>query len=90
MDEQRGMIVMVGVCAAVLLIGAVRRKREWLLNLVLRAVMGTLAVTVINFCMTKAGMTVLVGVNPLSVLTSAFLGFPGVAALYGIQFYQLL
>lgn len=90
MEGQRGIIMIVGVCAAILLIGAVRRKVEWLLNLVLRAVLGTLAVAMVNVWMTEAGMTVLVGVNPISVLTSAFLGFPGLAALYGIQFYQLL
>lgn len=90
MEGQRGIIMIVGVCAAILLIGAVRRKAEWLLNLVLRAVLGTLAVAMVNVWMTEAGMTVLVGVNPISVLTSAFLGFPGLAALYGIQFYQLL
>lgn len=90
MEGQRGIIMIVGVCAAILLIGAVRRKAEWLLNLVLRAVLGTLAVAMVNVWMTEAGLTVLVGVNPISVLTSAFLGFPGLAALYGIQFYQLL
>lgn len=90
MEGQKGIILIVGVCAAILLIGAVRRKAEWLLNLVLRAVLGTLAVAMVNVWMTEAGMTVLVGVNPISVLTSAFLGFPGLAALYGIQFYQLL
>lgn len=90
MEGQRGIVVIVGVCALILLISAVRRKAEWLLNLVLRAVLGTLAVAMVNVWMTEAGMTVLVGVNPISVLTSAFLGFPGLAALYGIQFYQLL
>lgn len=90
MEGQRGIVVIVGVCALILLISAVRRKAEWLLNLVLRAVLGTLAVAMVNVWMTEVGMTVLVGVNPISVLTSAFLGFPGLAALYGIQFYQLL
>ena len=40
--------------------------------------------------METAGMTVVVGVNPVTLLTSAFLGFPGLAALYGVQFYKLL
>lgn len=90
MNSQTGVIAIVGVCALILLMGAVRKKKEWLLNLVLRTVFGTLAVLSVNMMMEKAGMTVVVGVNPVTLLTSAFLGFPGLAALYGVQFYKLL
>lgn len=90
MNGQTGVIAIVGVCALILLMGAVRKKKEWLLNLVLRTVLGTLAVLSVNMMMEKAGMTVVVGVNPVTLLTSAFLGFPGLAALYGVQFYKLL
>lgn len=90
MNSQTGVIAIVGVCALILLMGAVRKKKEWLLNLVLRTVLGTLAVVTVNMMMETAGMTVVVGVNPVTLLTSAFLGFPGLAALYGVQFYKLL
>ncbi len=90
MNSQTGVIAIVGVCALILLMGAVRKKKEWLLNLVLRTVFGTLAVLSVNMMMEKAGMTVVVGLNPVTLLTSAFLGFPGLAALYGVQFYKLL
>lgn len=90
MNSQTGVIAIVGVCALILLMGAVRKKKEWLLNLVLRTVFGTLAVLSVNMMMEKAGMTVAVGLNPVTLLTSAFLGFPGLAALYGVQFYKLL
>lgn len=90
MNSQTGVIAIVGVCALILLMGAVRKKKEWLLNLVLRTVLGTLAVLSVNMMLEKAGMTVVVGLNPVTLLTSAFLGFPGLAALYGVQFYKLL
>lgn len=90
MNGQTGVIAIVGVCALILLMGAVRKKKEWLLNLVLRTVLGTLAVVTVNMMMETAGMTVVVGVNLVTLLTSAFLGFPGLAALYGVQFYKLL
>lgn len=90
MNGQAGVIAIVGVCALILLMGAVRKKKEWLLNLVLRTVLGTLAVVTVNTMMERAGMTVVVGLNPVTFLTSAFLGFPGLAALYGVQFYKLL
>lgn len=90
MNNQMGMLLIVGVCAGALLIGAMRRRMEWLLNFVLRAVIGTLAIFLVNLGLQKMGMTSGVGLNPITVLTSGLLGFPGLAALYGIHFYKTL
>ena len=77
-------------CMVVLLIGALRRKLEWLLNFVMRGVLGAVAIYFINMVLHTFGVSTLVGVNFTSVLTSAFLGIPGIAALYGIAFYHSL
>lgn len=90
MNGQTGTLLIVGVCAGVLLIGAMRRRVEWLLNFVLRTVLGTLAILLLNAGMKKLGIESGVGVNPITVLTSGLLGFPGVAVLYGVQFYKAL
>lgn len=90
MNKETGILMIVGVCAGVLLFGAMRRRLEWLLNFVLRAVLGTLAIFLINACMERFGMTSGVGLNPVTVLTSGLLGFPGLAMLYGIHFYKTL
>lgn len=84
------MFLLVGVCAAVLLIGALKRHSLMLINLVLRCVTCTLAIFFINLLLEKIGITGSVGINPVSVLTCTILGFPGLAALYGIYFYKVL
>lgn len=89
-NSQTGILLIIGVCAGVLLIGAMRHRMEWLLNFVLRAVFGTLAILFINSGLTRMGITGGPGLNPVTVLTSGFLGFPGLAALYGIYFYKSL
>ncbi len=88
MNQNTGILWIVGICAGVLLIGAMRKRTEWLLNFVLRMVLGTLAIFLINSSMQKFGMASGVGLNPATVLTSGILGFPGLAMLYGIYFYK--
>lgn len=88
--SQQGILLMIGVGIIILLLGAWRTKREWLLNLLLRGVLGAVAIYFINLAITGQGYPVLVGVNPATVLTCTVLGFPGLVALYGIQILYLL
>lgn len=90
MGKYVGIILIVAACASVLLIGAMRRKSEWLLNFILRGVLGTIAIYFINTALVSAGIDLGVGINPVTVLTSGILGFPGVLALYGLGIYRLL
>ena len=85
-----GMAAILIVCMIVLGIGAMGRKVEWLINFILRAVMGTVGIYVLNYMLAAREMTVAVGINPLTVLTTGILGFPGVAVLYGIHFFKIL
>lgn len=82
--------MLIGVCAAVLLLISLRNRVEWLLNFILRMVMGCLAILVINASLFNFGISGGIGLNPVTVLTSGILGFPGLAALYGIYFYNIL
>lgn len=77
-------------CAAVLLIGAMRRKLEWLLNVVMRSVLGAIAIYFINSLLAMLGISLGVGINAVTVLTAGILGMPGLLALYGIGIYQLM
>ncbi|MBP3477447.1 MAG: pro-sigmaK processing inhibitor BofA family protein [Lachnospiraceae bacterium] len=79
-----------GVCVIVLLIGAMGRKVEWLVNFILRAVMGTVGIYFLNYLLAAQNISMAVGINPLTVLTSGFLGFPGLIVLYGIHFFKML
>lgn len=63
---------------------------EKLLNCVMRGILGTIAIYFINTALEKMGISLGVGINAVTVLTSGILGFPGLAALYGIGLYKLL
>ncbi len=90
MGNMGGVAAIVVVCLVVLGIGAMGRKVEWLVNFILRAVMGTVGIYAINYILAQRQIQVAVGINPLTILTSGALGFPGVAVLYGIHFFKIL
>ena len=85
-----GVLAILGVCLIVLIIGAMGRKVEWLVNFILRAVMGSIGIYCVNYLLAARQISVAVGINPLTILTSGILGFPGIAVLYGIDFFKML
>lgn len=88
--SQTKILLIMGVCVLVLLALAWRRRLEWLLNLLLRGVLGAVAIYFINLAVAAQGYPALVGINPATVLTCSVLGFPGLAALYGLQALHFL
>ncbi len=64
--------------------------KEWLINVIMRSVLGTIAIYFINSWLGTIGFSVAVGINAFTVLTSGILGLPGLLALYGIGFYHIL
>ena len=85
-----GMAAILFVCIFVLVVGAFGRKIEWLVNFVLRAVIGTVGIYFANSFLMTQNIGISVGINPMTVLTSGILGFPGVIVLYGINFFKVL
>lgn len=63
---------------------------EKVINLVMRSILGTIAIYFVNAALEKAGISLGVGINAVTVLTSGILGFPGLAVLYGIGIYKIL
>lgn len=90
MVNANGVLAILGVCVIVLIIGALGRKVEWLVNFILRAVMGTIGIYCLNYFLAARQISIAVGINPLTILTSGILGFPGIAVLYGIHFFKML
>lgn len=90
MNTATGMLVMAGICVIVLAIGFLKRKAEIILNFCVRAILGVMAIYVINMMLAGAGIKVAAGIGPLSVLTVGSLGTGGLALLYGILFYNML
>lgn len=64
------------------------RKSHIVVNFLIRAVLGCAMIFFVNEFLEFENVTLQVGLNPLTFLTSGFLGTPGVALLYGITFYQ--
>ena len=63
---------------------------EKVINLVMRSILRTIAIYFVNAALEKAGISLGVGINAVTVLTSGILGFPGLLVLYGIGIYKLL
>ncbi len=63
---------------------------EQILNILLRGILGTIAIYFVNFALAAIGISSGVGINAVTVLTSGILGFPGLVALYGIGIYKIL
>ena len=90
MENMGGMAAILGVCLVVLIIGAMGKKVEWLVNFVLRAVMGTIGIYGLNLLLASQQFPVAVGINTLTLLTTGNHGFQGVVVLYGIHFFKIL
>lgn len=90
MGKNLGIIVIVSACVVVLLVGAVKSKMEWMLNIVMRSIWGTIAIHFMNRILASVGISLGVGINALTILTAGILGIPGLLALYGIGIFQLL
>ncbi len=90
MDIGTGAIIIVVVCILILLMGAFKAKMEWIINFILRGVAGTVGIYFINMFLHSQNINAEIGINAVNVLTSGFLGIPGLILLYGIRFYGLL
>ena len=90
MSKSQGMLYLVLVFGIVLMIILFKTKIEFFINLVLRMMMGTVSVCVINGILLSQGVDCGIGVNVLTLGVIGVLGFPGFILLYGMVFYQLL
>lgn len=90
MEKEGWAIIGVIFCAVGLLIIALKRQSEWLLNFIFRGIMGTIGIYVINQIFLWQNMSCEVGINPYTVLTGATFGAPGIILLYGIRLSTIL
>ncbi len=63
---------------------------ERVLNILMRCILGTIGIYFVNMALAGAGISLGVGINAVTVLTSGILGFPGFLGLYGIGIYKSL
>jgi hypothetical protein len=83
-------IIFIGVaiaCLIFILICAIRRRPDLIVNFGLRASIGTLGIYLLDLVLRTKGYHVNVGINGVSVLTNGLLGLPGFILLYGLAVY---
>ncbi|MCI8615144.1 Pro-sigmaK processing inhibitor BofA [Parablautia intestinalis] len=90
MDTNAGIYLIVGILAVVLIIGAMKSRAEWIINFMLRGVLGMMSIYFLNIFLGDVVPGMGIGYNPITFLTTGILGFPGLVVLYGINFYMLL
>lgn len=90
MDYFTGAAMIIFMCIIILCVVSLRKKAEFLLNFLLRGVIGIISIFFINEMMAQQNFSMMVGINPWTALTSATLGLPGVALLYSIHLFKFL
>lgn len=90
MEHGTGMFIIAAACGAVLLIGVMKQRMEWLLNIAMRSILGTIVMYFVNYVLKTAGIILGIGINPVTVLTCGILGFPGILGLYALGIYKFL
>lgn len=83
-------VLVAGSCGLVLLIALLKQRAKIILNFLVRMILGTACIMVLNDLLAAQGISIAVGVNLITLLTTGSLGFSGVALLYGILACQFL
>lgn len=67
-----------------------KKGTKIIVNFLIRGIVGFAIIFFVNEFLDGQGISACVGMNPITFLTSGTFGFPGVALLYGITFYQIM
>lgn len=82
--------VIAGSCALVLCIALLKRRSQLVLNFLVRVALGAVGIIFTNDFLVQQGISIAVGLNPVSLLTVGVLGFGGFALLYAIMASKFL
>jgi len=85
-----GVIAIIVICVFILFIGILKQKVQFVFNFVVRGILGLTTLYFCNGLLKMQGISIGVGINPISFLTIGSLGISGVALLYGILLYKNL
>ncbi|MBQ7067435.1 MAG: pro-sigmaK processing inhibitor BofA family protein [Lachnospiraceae bacterium] len=83
-DEIWGGCFIILICILVLGILFFKNKLEIIMGFIMRGIVGTVTIYGVNQLLFSYGIAQSVGINPLTILTSAVLGIPGVMALFAL------
>jgi len=83
-------IIFIGIavaCIIILIICAIKRRPDLIVNFLLRSSIGTAAICLLDLALSNMGYQMSVGINGITVLTNGLLGLPGFLLLYALSFY---
>ena len=78
------------VTILVILISLLKYKAKLLLCVLVRMILGGISIYFINLALGQNGISTIIAINPLTILTSGLLGFPGVFLLFAVYFLSLV
>lgn len=81
-----GIVAIVAVCFVILILVALKQKAKFMIGLLVRMTSGIASIYFVNSILSYYHISTLVGINAVSLLTSAILGIPGVCLLYALLF----
>ena len=87
MSDYTGVLWIVGILGIILIMGMIKSKAEWIINLILRGVAGMLGIYFVNMLAAGSLPEISLGYNGITFLISGILGMPGVLLMYGIGLY---
>ena len=90
METTTGIFLIIAACAAVLMIGYLRRKAAFLLHFLVRMFVGAVAIYLTNGWLASAGISLAVGLNLMNLCIVGCLGTGGFGILYAILLYMNL
>ena len=86
----QGMIIIISMCGIILLLMAIKSKSELLLTGIFRGLLGSVAIVLGNYIFQVWELPLQIGMNPVTVLTCIFLGFPGLVLVFALSFLIIL
>jgi pro-sigmaK processing inhibitor BofA len=90
MKLNQAAILMIGMCVLVLVIVLAKNKVEFMMNVFLRMIFGTVGIHLLNSLFIAREIDLIVGINPGTVGTVGVLGIPGFLLVYAIALFEFL
>ncbi len=78
------------VTSIVVVIVVLKSKASIIFRFLLRSILGVLLIYGINSFLLPENMVSIIALNPLTILTTGFLGIPGVLLLFSIQLLYMI
>jgi hypothetical protein len=85
--ENKIIIGMIVIGIALIIVCIVRHRVDLIVNFVLRAVLGTAGIYVLELVLKSMGYAINLGINSVTVLVNGILGLPGFLLLYALAIY---